>query len=157
VQHHGCGTIFAYLPNSSLVLHRLFSAFSTGSSLSSPDLSSATEGAKDAADSAADDIKGAASDLKAKAKGALSGLSALPNNTATIADLNADVRYEASDYRDPAIATPQDKVQDKLAGEHCCCKWAGTVGSSRHTCCWQHRTGYVCVCWGLMMLVETSV
>lgn len=42
--------------------------------------------------------------------------SALPNSLATLADLNADVRYEASDYRDPAIATPQDKVQDKLAG-----------------------------------------
>ncbi len=43
--------------------------------------------------------------------------SALPNSTATVADLNADVRNEASDYRDPAIAVPQDKVQDKLSGE----------------------------------------
>jgi hypothetical protein len=92
------------------VLHRLFSAFSTGSSLSSPDLSSATEGAKDAADSAADDIKGAASDLKAKAKGALSGLSALPNNIATVADQNADVRGLAGKYRDPAGAIQQDKA-----------------------------------------------
>ena len=104
--------------------------------------------------------KEARKDLKSLSKGVLTltpkDQSALPNNTATIADLNADVRYEASDYRDPAIATPQDKVQDKLSGEHCCCKWTGTGGSFRHTCCWQHRTGYVCVCWGLM-LVETSV
>ena len=87
-----------------------FFCLSTGSSLSSPDLSSATEGAKDAADSAADDIKGAASDLKAKAKGALSGLSALPNNIATVADQNADVRGLAGKYRDPAGAIQQDKA-----------------------------------------------
>jgi hypothetical protein len=36
-----------------------------------------------------------------------------------VADLNADVRNEASDYRDPAIATPQDK----LAGVYCVCVW----------------------------------
>jgi len=69
------------------------------SSSSTPDLSSATESAKDAA-----------SDLKSKAKSVLRGSSAVPNSTATLADLNADVRNEASDYRDPAIATPQDKL-----------------------------------------------
>ncbi len=88
------------------------SSLPAGSSgISTPDLSSATEGAQDAAS----DIKGAASDLKAKAKGALSGLSALPSDIATVADLNADVRGDAYNYRDPAIATPQDKV----TGETC--------------------------------------
>jgi len=69
------------------------------SSSSTPDLSSATESAKDTA-----------SDLKSKAKSVLRGSSAVPNSIATLADLNADVRNEASDYRDPAIATPQDKL-----------------------------------------------
>jgi uncharacterized phage infection (PIP) family protein YhgE len=73
------------------------------SSSSTPDLSSATEGAKDAA-----------SDLKSKAKSALKGNSALPNSMATVADLNADVRGDALNYRDPAIATPQDKVTGAL-------------------------------------------
>jgi hypothetical protein len=85
-----------------------------GASLSSPDLSSATEDAKDAADSVASDVKGAAADLKAKAKGALNGLSALPNNLATLADQNADVRGLAGKYRDPAGAIQQDKATGAL-------------------------------------------
>jgi len=85
----------------------------TGSSISTPDLSSATEGAKDAADSA----KGAASDLKSKAQSALSGLSAVPNSTATLADQNADVRGLSANYRDPAGAIQQDKAKGELA---CC-------------------------------------
>ena len=88
--------------------------FHAGASLSSPDLSSATEGAQDAADSAASDIKGAASDLKAKAKEALSGLSALPKSLATVADQNADVRGLAQNYRDPAGAIQQDKATGGL-------------------------------------------
>jgi len=75
------------------------------SSSSTSDLSSATESAKDAA-----------SDLKSKAKSVLRGSSAVPNNIATLADLNADVRNEASDYRDPAIATPQDKLTGGAMG-----------------------------------------
>jgi hypothetical protein len=85
------------------------------SSSSTPDLSSATEGAKDAAESAKD----AASDLKSKAKSALKGSSALPNSMATVADLNADVRGDALNYRDPAIATPQDKVTGVCWGGGC--------------------------------------
>jgi len=69
------------------------------SSSSTPDLSSATEGAKDAA-----------SDLKSKAKSVLRGSSAVPNSIATLADQNADVRNEASDYRDPAGAVQLDKA-----------------------------------------------
>lgn len=47
-----------------------------------------------------------------------------PNNTATVvvADLDAAMRFEASYPRDPAIATPKDKVEDKPAGEECSCK-----------------------------------
>ena len=55
-------------------------------------------------------VKDAASDIKDKAKSVLKGSSALPNSIATLADQNADVRSLAEDYRDPAIATPQDKV-----------------------------------------------
>jgi len=78
----------------------------TGSSISTPDLSSATEGAKDAA-----------SDLKSKAQSALSGLSAVPNSIATLADQNADVRGLSANYRDPAGAIQQDKAK----GERACC------------------------------------
>jgi hypothetical protein len=70
--------------------------------------------------------KDAATGLKAKAA-IKDATSALPNTTATVADLNADVRNEASDYRDPAIATPQDKVQDKLAGERRRQLWCNVV------------------------------
>lgn len=48
---------------------------------------------------------------------------ALANSAATVADENADLHYEASNFRDPHIATPQDKVHNKLAGEQI-----------RHTC-----------------------
>jgi hypothetical protein len=71
----------------------------TGSSSSAPDLSSAAEGAKDAA-----------SDIKDKAKSVLKGNSALINPTATLGDLNADVRGTADSYRDPAGAIQQDKA-----------------------------------------------
>ena len=72
--------------------------------------------------------KDAATGLKDKAKAAIkNATSALPNSTATVADLNADVRNEASDYRDPAIATPQDKAQDKLAGERRRQLWCNVV------------------------------
>jgi ElaB/YqjD/DUF883 family membrane-anchored ribosome-binding protein len=73
------------------------------SSSSTPDLSSAAESAKDAA-----------SDLKSKAKSVLKGNSALTNSSATVADLNADVRGEAQDYRDPAGAIQQDKAAGRL-------------------------------------------
>jgi hypothetical protein len=79
--------------------------------------------------------KDAATGLKAKAKAAIKGAtSAVPNSTATVADLNADVRNEASDYRDPAIATPQDKVQDKLAGERPAVGLWYEVWLEMHTC-----------------------
>jgi hypothetical protein len=58
--------------------------------------------------------KEARKDLKTLSKSVLSvkgGNSALPTNPlGVVADLNADVRGEAADYRDPAIATPQDKA-----------------------------------------------
>jgi hypothetical protein len=55
--------------------------------------------------------KDAASGLKAKAKSVIKGAtSAVPNTTATLGDLNADMRSDAYTYRDPAIATPQDKA-----------------------------------------------
>jgi len=77
------------------------------SSSSTPDLSSATESAKDAA-----------SDLKSKAKSVLRGSSAAPNSTATLADQNADVRGLSANYRDPAGAIQQDKAKGELV---CCC------------------------------------
>ena len=77
----------------------LFLLSPAGSSISAPDLSSAAEDGKDAA-----------SDLKAKAKGALDSISALPNPTATLGDLNADVRGLSAGYRDPAGAIQQDKA-----------------------------------------------
>jgi hypothetical protein len=87
------------------------------SSSSTPDLSSAAESAKDAA-----------SDLKAKS--VLKGNSALFNSSATVADLNADVRGTSESYRDPAIDPIQDKIQDKVSGE-------GTMGGF---------TGAICKC-----------
>uniref|UniRef100_A0A383VN92 Uncharacterized protein n=1 Tax=Tetradesmus obliquus TaxID=3088 RepID=A0A383VN92_TETOB len=63
------------------------------------------------------DIAGAASDAKDKAKGLLKGkgISALPANPlAAVADQNADVRDDATDYRDPFISTPQDAAPDIL-------------------------------------------
>mgnify|MGYP001806932838 CR=1 FL=1 len=60
--------------------------------------------------------KDAATALKdtAALKGAASPL---PSTTSIAAGLSAAVRCEASNCRDPAIATPKDKVQDRLAGE----------------------------------------
>jgi hypothetical protein len=44
--------------------------------------------------------------------------SALPTPAVgDLADLNADVRNDATDYRDPAIAVPQDKVSDAVSGK----------------------------------------
>ncbi|WIA08457.1 hypothetical protein OEZ85_007894 [Tetradesmus obliquus] len=63
------------------------------------------------------DIAGAASDAKDKAKGLLKGkgISALPANPlAAVADQNADVRNDATDYRDPFISTLQDAAPDIL-------------------------------------------
>jgi hypothetical protein len=54
-----------------------------------------------------------ASSLKAKAQAAINGAySAVSTTTATatVADLDADMRYDASGYADPGAATPQDKV-----------------------------------------------
>lgn len=61
--------------------------------------------------------------MKSLSKGMLTlkANSAVPSTTATGADLNAGVRYETSGDRNPALATPPDKVQEKLAGEQCCC------------------------------------
>jgi hypothetical protein len=75
--------------------------------------------------------KDAATALKAKA--ALKGAaSPLPSATGIVAGLSAAVRSEASGYRDPTVATPKDKVQDRLAGElkswpgaGWCCKTGG--------------------------------
>jgi hypothetical protein len=75
--------------------------------LSSSSTSDLGESAKDAA-------KDAGSDLKAKVKSVIKGNSAVPNSTATVADLNADVRGDALNYRDPAIAVPQDKATGRL-------------------------------------------
>jgi hypothetical protein len=70
------------------------------SNSSTPSLSDAGDSLSSAADKAAD-----------KAKSAFKGISSLPGQPlAELADLNADVRDAASDYRDPAIATPQDTV-----------------------------------------------
>ncbi|KAF8072583.1 HOC1 [Scenedesmus sp. PABB004] len=68
---------------------------------------------------AGDKLSGAADDAAAKAKsmfGSGSSSAAPVRPLATLADLNADVRGAAGDYRDPAIATPQDKVADALSG-----------------------------------------
>jgi hypothetical protein len=63
--------------------------------------------------------KDAATGLKAKAKAAIKdATSAVPNTTATVGDLNADVRSDAYTYRDPAIATPQDNVTGKQTLMH---------------------------------------
>jgi hypothetical protein len=77
--------------------------------LSSSSTSDLGESAKDAA-------KDAGSDLKAKVKSVIKGNSAVPNTTATVADLNADVRGDALNYRDPAIAVPQDKATGRRDG-----------------------------------------
>lgn len=83
--------------------------------------------------------KQALKDIKDKAKGAIKGNSSLatPNSLATVADLNADVRGAADNYRDPAIATPQDKAGDKLEGG--CAGWWWL-------CCGGVDCVFVCVC-----------
>jgi hypothetical protein len=88
----------------------------TADALSSSSTSDLGESAKDAA-------KDAGSDLKAKAKSLIKGNSALPNSMAVVADLNADVRGEATNYRDPAIAVPQDKAAGTpLLAPHVLCQ-----------------------------------
>jgi hypothetical protein len=60
--------------------------------------------------------------LKPLSKGVLAPqFSALLNST-TVADPTTGVCFEASAYRDTAMATPQDKVEDGLAGEDGSCK-----------------------------------
>lgn len=83
-----------------------------GFSLSKRDLSSATEGAQDAAGSAADDMKGPAANIKAKR--ALSGLSALRNSLAAVGDKNIDVPGLAQTYKDSTGAIQQGKSTGEL-------------------------------------------
>jgi glycine cleavage system H lipoate-binding protein len=57
------------------------------------------------------------SGLKDAQKKATKAVSALPTPAVgDLADLNADVRNDATDYRDPAIAVPQDKVSGAVSG-----------------------------------------
>ena len=102
IQKHIVNTVAA-----ALLLFVCFPPADALSSSSTPDLSSAAESAKDAA-----------SDLKSKAKSVLKGNSALFNSSATVADLNADVRGTSESYRDPAIDPIQDKIKDKVSGEN---------------------------------------
>jgi hypothetical protein len=87
----------------------LSSTFS-GSAACPPADALSSSSTSDLGESARDAAKGAATDLKAKAKSVIKGNSALPNSTATVADLNADVRGLAENYRDPAGAIQQDKA-----------------------------------------------
>jgi hypothetical protein len=61
------------------------------------------------------DLSGAADAAKTKLDKAAKAVSALPTPAVgDLADLNADVRGAAKDYRDPAGAVQQDKFADKV-------------------------------------------
>jgi hypothetical protein len=61
-------------------------------------------------------LSSAAEEAKAKAKSAFKGISSLSSHPlAELADLNADVRGAAGDYRDPAGAIQQDKAAGKFS------------------------------------------
>lgn len=113
-------------------------------SSSTPDLSSAAESAKSAASGAAAD-----------AKGALSGFSALFNPTATLGDLNADVRNEASNYRDPAIAVPQDALTGGggVQSAHRCTQQCLLARTGP----WAQNSGQTAFTWSLQAVAAAAV